>query len=212
MRSPTALSLAVMFLVSGGCATLFGTKPSEHPVWSQPVVAETAPPAGPRPLGTLSLKLNNKMTLASLRGVAIKVDGRLVRRQLMTGAGSPNPGYETTLELDGQDHDVCVFAWFDGTDVLRNKELLVTGERLVQGNRESAVEMQVQMDPAPDRTWTQMVTASWTGGEPAALAPKKCGVDRAIVASPMEDGIPHGNGVVRPGDFGQGMLPPPPPF
>lgn len=213
MRSPIFVALLAGMLSTLGCATLFGRKPSEHPVWSQPVVAETPVPARPAPeLATVTLKLKSEMTLASLRGIAIKVDGRLVRRQLITASAPPGTGYETSLGLDGQTHEICVLAWFDGIDVLKNKEMLVTSERLVDARRDLGVQMHVHMDPAPDRTWAQMVQADWTGGMPTALRPENCGVDRKVLTSPMESGgIVHGSGIVHPSSIGRDMLPPPPP-
>jgi hypothetical protein len=213
---PASLHVALAGLLAGGCAGVFGLKPGDHPVWTQPLATST-PAAGAGP-ATLTIELDNQITLADLRGVAVKLDGQLIRRQLMAPGSTTSDtivraGYKTSIPLASlpADHDVCVFAWYDGIDVLTGKQMMVTGERQIAGAGNGVLQMHVRLEPTRqigEGEWNQLIAMDWTGGSPVTTAPRNCGVDTAVLASPP-GGIGYAPGV----SFGS-LTPalPPPPF
>jgi hypothetical protein len=197
-RLSWALVPATAVSLGGGCAAVLGATPGDHPVWSQPLKPTPTPSAATATASTLTIELDDQMKFVNLRGVAVKLDGRLIRREMMASRPSPPPSasgeavpaaYRTSLILEPQSshHDVCVFVWYDGTDVLAGKQVMVTGERLVGGVGEAALQMRVRLEPprqVDDSGWSEMIATDWAGGAPAGASLTNCGVDAPVVASP----------------------------
>jgi hypothetical protein len=172
-------ALALCLASNLGCA-LFHGWPSEHAIWTR-AVEPSKGSASPNAAPPLKLELDNELEFARVRGVAMTVDGALVRREFWSG-GEPGADYETTVPVAANNHEICVYVLYEGIDVLAGHELLVTAGRVVE-SKTPTVKMKVHTELVPGAmSWGEMVKASWTGGR-SGPARKRCESSAAVIDS-----------------------------
>jgi hypothetical protein len=129
-------------------------------IWSTPLRLE----AGNGRTTNLSIRVDNDTRLAAFKGIAVVWDGKVVRRERFSEAGSAPKQYAAQLRAGDGRHSLCVAIWYQGVDVAEPYQVLVQTSRDVVVPADQSVGLTIRMVPRADADFSEMIEDEWRGG------------------------------------------------